>query len=106
MTQLLLGLAVFVIVATSVATVAALLARTNWFFDLFSNFPVQYAVLLALSAVVCLALRQALALRAAIEVGDVHQGRRLLLDGADQMTRLGKLLRQLANTVALTDTLQ
>lgn len=58
MTQLLLGLAVFVIVATSAATVAALLARTNWFFDLFSNFPVQYAVLLALSAAVCLVLRQ------------------------------------------------
>ncbi|MCE7901722.1 MAG: endonuclease/exonuclease/phosphatase family protein [Gammaproteobacteria bacterium PRO9] len=58
MTQVLFGLAVFVIVATGAATVAALLARANWFLDLFSNFPVQYAVLLALSAVVCLALHQ------------------------------------------------
>lgn len=58
MNQVLFVLAACTIVATSVATVAALLARANWFLDLFSNFPVQCAVLLALSAVVCLALRQ------------------------------------------------
>lgn len=58
MNQVLFVLAACTIVATGAATVAALLARTNWFLELFSNFPVQCAVLLALSAVVCLALRQ------------------------------------------------
>lgn len=58
MNQALFVLAACTIVATGAATVAALLARTNWFLDLFSNFPVQNAVLLALSVIICLVVRQ------------------------------------------------
>ncbi len=58
MIRIVFGLAVFTIVATAAATVAALLARMHWFLELFSHFSVQYAILLVLSAGVCLVLRR------------------------------------------------
>jgi endonuclease/exonuclease/phosphatase (EEP) superfamily protein YafD len=58
MINVLTRLAVLTVVATTLATAAALGARAGWPLELFSHFPVQYLCLQALAVVACLALRQ------------------------------------------------
>ena len=58
MIVLLSRLAVLTVIATTLATAAALGARADWLLELFSHFPVQYLCLQFLAAVACLALRQ------------------------------------------------
>lgn len=58
MIVLLKRLAVLSVIATTLATGAALGARLDWFLELFSHFPVQYLFLQVLGAAACLALRQ------------------------------------------------
>jgi endonuclease/exonuclease/phosphatase (EEP) superfamily protein YafD len=58
MIVLLSRLAVLTVIATTLATAAALGARADWLLELFSHFPVQYLCLQVLAAVACLALRQ------------------------------------------------
>ena len=55
--RLLSRLAKLAVILATLATTAALGARLNWFLELFAHFAVQYLVLLALAATVCLALR-------------------------------------------------
>ncbi len=63
-------LVVLAVLATTLATVAALGARGNWVLELFSHFPVQYLLVLLLAAALCLGLQRrrwaALALLAAV----------------------------------------
>lgn len=58
MIVLLSRLAVLTVLATTLATAAALGARADWLLELFSHFPVQYLCLQFLAAMACLALRQ------------------------------------------------
>lgn len=58
MIVLLSHLAVLTVIATTLATAAALGARADWVLELFSHFPVQYLCLQLLSAAACLALRR------------------------------------------------
>lgn len=58
MIVLLTRLAVITVLATTVATAAALGARANWFLELFAHFPVQYLCLQFMAAVACLVLRR------------------------------------------------
>lgn len=58
MIVLLSRLAVLTVIATTLATAAALGARADWLLELFSHFPVQYLCLQLLAAAACLALRQ------------------------------------------------
>jgi len=51
-------LAVLTVIATTLATAAALGARGHWFLELFAHFPVQYLLLQFFAAVACLALRR------------------------------------------------
>jgi len=57
MIVLLTRLAVLTVVATTLATAAALGARAGWLPELFSHFPVQYLCLQFMAAAACLALR-------------------------------------------------
>jgi endonuclease/exonuclease/phosphatase (EEP) superfamily protein YafD len=58
MINVLTRLAVLAVVATSLATAAALGARGGWLLELFSHFPVQYLCLQLPAAVACLVLRR------------------------------------------------
>jgi len=55
--RLLSRLAILAVILVTLATCAALGARLNWFLELFTHFAVQYLVLLALAALLCLAFR-------------------------------------------------
>ncbi len=55
---LLTRLAVLTVIATTLATAAALGARAGWPLELFSHFPVQYLVLQFVAVAACLAVRQ------------------------------------------------
>ncbi|MEZ5565502.1 MAG: endonuclease/exonuclease/phosphatase family protein [Gammaproteobacteria bacterium] len=70
MIRVLFFLAALGIAGTTATTIMSLLARSNWLFELFSHFPVQYLVVQIVAAAICLGLRQwpwaALALIAAI----------------------------------------
>ena len=58
MIVLLARLAVITVLATTLATAAALGARASWLLELFTHFPVQYLCLQFMAAVACLALRR------------------------------------------------
>ena len=57
MIVLLNRLAVLLVVATTLATAAALGARASWFLELFTHFAVQYLCLQTAAVIVCLLLR-------------------------------------------------
>lgn len=55
---LLSRLAILAVIATTLATAAALGARAGWPLELFAHFPVQYLVVQVLAAVACVGLRR------------------------------------------------